>query len=174
MLNKITAKLINEQVNKEMYSAYLYLDMANYYHNEGLSGFGHWFNLQAKEEMEHAEKFVEYLHDNGEKVTLLPIGAPDKVFKKYDEPLAAALEHEKYVTSLIDNIFTEASKVKEYKTTEFLNWFVKEQVEEEKNADELVRKYQLFAKDSAGLYLLNKELGKRKGEEGKEGKKGEE
>ncbi len=164
MLNKITAKLINEQVNKEMYSAYLYLDMANYYHHEGLDGFGHWFNLQAKEEMEHAQKFMQYLLDNGEKIALLPIGAPDKTYGKYDQPLAAALEHEKYVTSLIDNIYTEAAQVKEYKTAEFLNWFVKEQVEEEKNAEELVTKYNLYAKDSQGLYLLNKELGKREGE----------
>ena len=162
MLNKKVAKLINEQVNKEMYSAYLYLDFANYFEDEGLDGFANWYTIQAQEEMEHAMKMRKYLIDNGVRVELEAIGKPDKVIKAPLDAVKAGLVHEQYVTGLINAIYDAAWEVKEYKTMQFLDWFVKEQVEEEKNAEELLNKVETFAKELPGLYALNQELKGRK------------
>ena len=161
MLDANVAKLINEQVNKELYSAYLYLDIANYYTEEGLDGFANWYNIQAQEERDHALLFIQYLQNNGEKVTLEAIDKPDKKLTKLDSPLKEAFEHEQLVTSLIHTIYEAAVKVKDYRTMQFLDWFVIEQGEEEKNADDMVKKFELFGNDPKGLYALNEELGGR-------------
>ena len=162
MIDKKVAKLINEQVNKEMYSAYLYLDFANYFEDEGLDGFANWYVVQAQEEMEHAMLMRKYLIDNGLHVELDAIAKPDKKFANHLSVLEAGLEHEKYVSSLINKIYDAAFDVREYKTMQFLDWFVKEQVEEEKNAEDLLKKMQVFSTDSKGLYSLNQELKGRK------------
>ena len=161
MLNEKVKNLINEQINKEMYSAYLYLDFSNYFGGKGLSGFAKWYRHQADEEMEHAFKFYDYLHDNGEKVELLAIAKPDKKLTSDIDVLKEGLKHEQYVTSLINTIYDAAFDVKDYRTMQFLDWFVKEQLEEEVNAEELINKYELFGKNEASLFELNKELGKR-------------
>ena len=161
MLNKKVRDLMNVQVNKEMYSAYLYLDFSFYFGGRGLNGFASWYKKQAEEEMKHAEKFINYIHENGEKVDLLAIDKPNVALENDLDVLKAALSHEQYVTSLINTIYEAAVEVKEYKSVEFLNYFVDEQVEEEDNAEDLITKYELFGKDAASLYLLNKELGKR-------------
>lgn len=158
MINNKVSKLINEQVNKELYSAYLYLDFANYFEDEGLDGFANWYLVQAQEEMDHALKMRQYLIDNGLHVSLDAIAKPDKHFNKPIEVLQAGLEHERYVTSLINAIYDAAFDVREYKTMQFLDWFVKEQVEEEKNAEDLLKKMEIFSVDSKGLYSLNQEL----------------
>ena len=101
-------ELLNDQINKELYSAYLYLSFADYYEEEGLEGFANWYEIQAQEERDHALIFRNYLHDNGCKVKLLAIDQPDKEFSAHIEPLEAALEHEKYVTSLINDIYAAA------------------------------------------------------------------
>ena len=160
-MDKKVKDLINDQINKEFYSAYLYLDMANFYDEKGLSGFANWFEKQAKEEEEHAMKFYAYLHDNNEKVKLLPIDAPKSAYKSIKAPLDAALKHEKYVTALIHAIYEAADKVADCRTKNFLAWFIEEQGEEEKNAKELVDKMELFGDDKQALYLLDKELGGR-------------
>lgn len=158
-------ELLNDQINKEMYSAYLYLDMANFYTDKGLDGFAHWYEVQASEEMDHAMKFYRYLQDNDAKVTLEAIAKPDKTFEALDDPLNAALEHERYVTSLINAIYAAATDAKDYRTMQFLEWFISEQLEEEKDATDLVRKYDLFAKDGGfGLYHLDSELKQRQSE----------
>ncbi len=161
MIDKKIAELINEQVNKELYSAYLYLDFANYYESEGLDGFAHWYQVQAQEERDHAMMMRRYLIDNGVRVTFDAIVKPDKVAKKHDDPLAFGYEHEQYVTSLINNIYAEAFKLHDFKTMQFLDWFIKEQGEEEKNAEDMLRKFELFGHDAKGLYALNQELGAR-------------
>ncbi len=158
MIKENVIKLLNEQVNKEMFSAYLYLDMSNYYIDNGLDGFGNWFKIQAQEEMDHAMLFIQYMQNNSLSVKLLEIGAPDIEFKSYDAPLHEALKHEKFVTDSIHNIYYEASQTKDYRTMQFLDWFIMEQGEEEKNADELIQKYNNFGTDAKGLYLLNTEL----------------
>ena len=161
MIDEKIAKLINEQVNKELYSGYLYLDFANYYADAGLAGFAHWYEVQAQEERDHAMMMRRYLIDNGVRVTFDAIGKPDKKLTKTDDPLKAGLEHEQYVTSLINHIYAEAAKIHDYKTMQFLDWFIKEQGEEEKNADDMIKKYALFGHDAKGLYSLNQELGAR-------------
>ena len=144
--------LLNQQINKEFYSAYLYLDIANFYASKGLDGFANWYQVQAKEEQDHAMLFYQYLHNNGK---------PDGAFASLEAPLAAALEHERYVTALINAIYTAAQAAQDYRTVQFLDWFVKEQGEEEKNAADLITKMELFGSDAKGLYMLNSELAAR-------------
>ena len=161
MLDNKVIELLNDQINKEFYSAYLYLDMANYYIDNDLDGFGNWYNIQAQEERDHALLFLKYLQSNGVKVTLDAIDKPDKEFKTHIDPLFAGAEHERFVTSLIHNIYEAAYEVKDFRTMQFLDWFVKEQLEEEENADKLVNKYKLFGDDPKSLYLLDQELAAR-------------
>lgn len=161
MLKESISKLINEQINKELYSAYLYLDMSNYYNENGLNGFGNWFKIQAQEEMDHAMLFIQYLQNNGDKTVLDAINAPNIEFTAFNVPLEESLKHEQYVTASIHNIYDEALKNKDYRTTQFLDWFIKEQGEEEKNAEELIMKYKVFGGDTKGLYMLNTEFAAR-------------
>ena len=160
-MDKKVAGLLNDQINKELYSAYLYLDMANFYDEKGLDGFANWYEIQAKEEQDHAMLIYQYLHNNNEKVTLEAIAKPDKTFTTLLDPLTAGLAHEQYVTSLINNIYTAAQEVKDFRTTQFLDWFIKEQGEEEKNSTDLITKMELFGDDARSLYMLNSELAGR-------------
>ncbi len=160
-MNEKVAKLINEQITHEFYSAYLYLDFANFYASKGLDGFENWYRVQAQEEQSHAMLFYQYLHNNGEKVTLGAIQQPDKALDSLMDPLKAGLEHEKLVTSLINAIYTQALEVRDYRTMQVLDWFVKEQGEEEKNAGDMITKMELFGGDAKGLYMLNSELKSR-------------
>lgn len=161
MLDKKVAELLNEQINAEFYSAYLYLDFSIYYAEEGLDGFANWYKIQAQEERDHAMLMLEYMQNNGEKVTLDAIAKPDKECKSLKDPLEFSLEHERYVTNLIHNIYDAAYAVKDYRTMQFLDWFVKEQGEEEKNAEDMVRKFELFGEDPKSLYMLDNEMSSR-------------
>lgn len=152
------SKLMNEQITAEFYSAYLYLDFANYYESKGLDGFANWYEIQAKEEQDHAMLMYHFMQNNSETVTLEAIAKPDKVFASLLDPLKAGLEHEKYVTSLINGIYAAAQSANDFRTLQFLDWFVKEQGEEEKNASDLITKMELFGSDPKGLYMLNSEL----------------
>ena len=161
MLHETVSTLINEQINKEFYSAYLYLNFSAYYQEKGLDGFAHWYNVQAQEERDHAMLFLQYLQNNGCKVTLDTIQKPDKELKDKLEVLEFGLEHERYVTGLIHNIYEAAQAAKDFRTTQFLDWFVKEQGEEEKNAEDMIKKMKLFGDDAKGLYMLNSEMAAR-------------
>ena len=161
MLDQKVAALLNEQVNKEFYSAYLYLDFSIYYDDIGLDGFSNWYRIQAQEERDHAMLFLQYLQNNGCKVTLDTIQKPDKELKDKLEVLEFGLEHEQYVTSLINTIYEAAQNAKDFRTTQFLDWFVKEQGEEEKNAEDMIKKMKLFGDDAKGLYMLNSEMAAR-------------
>lgn len=160
-MDKNVSELLNDQINKELYSAYLYLDMANFYTAKGLDGFANWYEIQAKEEQDHAMLIYQYLHNNDETVTLKAVAKPDQEFSELMDPLKAGLEHEKYVTSLINNIYAAAQEVKDFRTTQFLDWFIKEQGEEEKNSLDLITKMELFGNDPKSLYMLNNELSTR-------------
>lgn len=160
-MEKKVAELLNDQVNKELYSAYLYLDIANYYSAEGLDGFANWYEIQAKEEQDHAMLIYRYLHNNNQTVTLEAIAKPDKTFSDHTAPLLAALAHEEYVTSLIHTIYAAAQEVNDYRTVQFLDWFVKEQGEEEKNSHDMITRMKLFGDDARSLYLLDNELKSR-------------
>ena len=155
------ANLINEQINKELYSVYLYLDFSIFYEAQGLDGFANWYMIQAQEERDHAMLFLKFLQNNGEKVTLGLVEKPDKKLETLMDPLRFGLEHEKYVTSLINDIYAAAYDVKDFRTMQFLDWFVKEQLEEEKNADDMIKKMELFGNDSKGLYSLDAEYAAR-------------
>lgn len=161
MLSKKIVELLNDQVNKEFYSAYLYLDMSNYYKNEGLDGFANWYKVQAQEERDHAVLFMDYMQQNGEAVVLEAIAKPDKEYKAFIDPLQESAKHERYVTGLIHNIYGAAYEEKDFRTMQFLDWFVKEQAEEEDTADDMIKKYELFGSDSKGLYMLDNELSSR-------------
>ena len=158
MLDAKVKELINTQVNKEFYSAYLYLDFADYYQDMGLDGFANWYDIQAQEERDHAMLMRTYLQNNSEKVTLDAIAEPPHSYGSIREQLQLGLSHEQYVTSLINEIYHAAAEVRDYRTMQFLDWFVKEQGEEEKNAEDLIKKYELFGSDPKGLYELNQEL----------------
>lgn len=161
MLDKKVAELLNDQINKELYSAYLYLDFSVFYQEQGLDGFANWYMIQAQEERDHAMLFLEYMQNNGEHITLGQVDKPDKVCTALKDPLTFALEHEQYVTSLINTIYGAAYGVKDYRTMQFLDWFVKEQGEEEKNAEDMVKKFELFGTDPKSLYMLDNEMAGR-------------
>lgn len=161
MLDAKLVELLNDQINKEFYSAYLYLSMSNYYNEEGLNGFSNWFAVQALEERDHAMLFLTYLQNNNAHIELKAVDAPDKKFKAFKDPLDESLKHERYVTALIHAIYAAAYKVKDFRTMQFLDWFVKEQGEEEKNAEDLIKKLALFSQDGKGLYMLDNELATR-------------
>ena len=161
MLDKKVVELLNQQVNKEFYSAYLYLDFSNYYYDEGLDGFGNWYRIQAQEERDHAMLMLQYLQNNGEKVVLEAIDKPSVEITDAKSVLEAGLKHEQYVTGLIHTIYEAVHSVKDFRTMQFLDWFVKEQGEEENNAETLVKKFELFGDDPKSLYMLDNELGAR-------------
>ncbi len=160
-MNAKVHELLNQQINKEFYSAYLYLDFSNYFEDAGLDGFANWYKIQAQEERDHAMLFYQYLQNESQKVTLEAIDKPGKVITCHMDVLEAGLEHEKYVTSLINDIYAAAYESKDFRTMQFLDWFVKEQGEEETNANDLITKMQLFGSDPRSLYMLNQELAAR-------------
>lgn len=161
MLDKKISDLLIQQINMELYSAYLYLDMANYYEDESLNGFANWMFIQTQEERDHAMLFRTYLLDNDVRVTLGTIQGIDLEYKGHGDPFTLALEHERKVTASINNIYKEALDLHDYGTVQFLDWFVKEQVEEEKNATDNIKRYELFAHESRGLYNLDQEFATR-------------
>ena len=160
-MNDKIKTLLNEQINKELYSAYLYVDIANYYDELDLDGYANYYMIQAQEERDHALLFMKYMQNNGWKVTLEAIAKPDKIFTGVLDPLEVAAEHERYVTSLINTIYHECYEARDYRTMKFLDWFVDEQMEEEDNADSMVNRYKLFGSDPKGLYALDQEYAAR-------------
>ncbi len=161
MLNENVAKLLNDQVNAEFYSAYLYLDFSGFFEETGLAGFSNWYQVQAQEERDHAMLMLRYLQNNGVRPALKAIDAPEHKGDTSMEILQAGLAHEQLVTSLIHNIYDAAYQNKDFRTMQFLDWFVKEQGEEEKNAEDMIRKMELFGSDGKGLYMLDAELAAR-------------
>lgn len=161
MVNEKVVKLLNEQINLETFSSYLYLEIANYFMDEGLDGFNHWFNMQLKEELIHSRLIIDYLHENNVSIKLSAIEDPSRDYKSHMEALKEVLEHEQLITRSIHNIYDVAMQEKDFRSMQFLDWFIEEQAEEEANANELIDKYNLYGDDKKGLYLLNQELGAR-------------
>ena len=161
MLKKNIEKTINQQINAELWSSYLYLSMSTYFESISLSGFANWMRIQAEEELTHAMRFYFYVVERGGRVTLTAI---DKVPTEWKSPLHAFEEtykHEQKVTSLINDIANLAIKEKDHATVNMLHWFIDEQVEEESSADALVQKLKLIGTDKSGLFMLDKELEQR-------------
>ncbi len=152
---------INEQINAEFWSAYLYLSMSVHFANKGLPGFANWFKVQFQEEQDHAMKLINYLIAKGNKITLKPI---EEVATSWDSLLAAfedTLAHEKVVTGMINNLVRIARSEDDYATENILQWFVTEQVEEEETAQEMIDSLKLIGDNGFGVYTMDKELASR-------------
>jgi ferritin len=160
MMNQRLQEAMNQQINAETYSAYLYLSMAAYFEDINLLGFANWMKCQAQEEMTHAMKFFNFINERGGRVKLTPIEGPPT---EWDSPLNAfeeAYNHETKVTAMINDLVNLAIEEKDHASNNFLQWFVAEQVEEEASADEVVNKIKL-AGEGGGLFMLDRELGGR-------------
>lgn len=161
MLSNKVQSALNEQINAEFWSAYLYLSMACHFDAEGKPGIANWFRIQFQEEQAHAQIFMNYVNARAGRVELKPIEA---VPTQWESPIAAfenTLEHERKVTSLINNLYALAEAEHDYATRDQLNWFVKEQVEEEDTARQLIDKFKLIGNDGMGQYMLDQELASR-------------
>ena len=161
-MNKKIEKAINEQINAELYSAYMYLSMAAYFDGLGLTGFANWMKVQFEEEQFHAMKFYEFVYERGGDITLKAIDQPPVKFKSPLQAFQETLKHEKLVTSLINKLYELATKEKDYAFQSFLKWYIDEQVEEEANATEMIDKIKLAGEKGPGLFMLDKELAARK------------
>ena len=161
MISKKMAKIINEQITKELYSGYLYLSMASYFEVENLPGIANWMRVQAQEETAHGMIFFNYLADHGERALFGAIDAPATDFKSVLAVFEMTLEHEKTVTASIYKLVDQSVTDHDYATQNFLQWFVKEQVEEEKNADTIIGKLKRIGKSEDGIYMLDRELAAR-------------
>ena len=161
MISPKIEKALNEQINAEMFSAYLYLAMVAYFQEKNLSGFANWMTVQNQEETFHAMKFFRYVSERGGRVTL---GAIEKPQFEWESPLAAmeaAQKHEAYITGRINSLVDLAIKEKDHATASFLGWFVDEQVEEEDNVNAVVQKLRLVGSDGGGLFMMDRDMATR-------------
>lgn len=161
MLSDKMLKALNEQLNEEMYSSYLYLSMAAYFEDENLKGFAGWMRVQSQEEYMHAMKFYDFINSLNGKVSLLQIDAPKTDWKNLMEVWNDTLAHEQKITSLIHKLVDQAIEEKDYATNNFLQWFVTEQVEEVTTVKDIISKLELIGDNKSGLYMLDRELGAR-------------
>ena len=161
MLQKKMAKALNEQINKEMFSAFLYMSMSAFSNDMGLKGFANWFMVQYHEEMFHAMKLYEYIQRQGEPVNLKPLEGPAT---KFDSPLdmfEKTLAHEQFITKSINDLVDLAISQKDHATQIFLEWYVTEQVEEEDNDNEILAQLRLIGDNAHALLMLDRELAAR-------------
>lgn len=161
MLPEKIEKILNEQINKELFSEYLYLSMATYFAAEGLSGFENFFIVQAQEERYHAMKFYNFVNERGGRVILKKLNDPKTDFASVQEIFELALEHEIFISNSINEIMDLAITEKDHATKSFLNWFVDEQVEEEASMQAILDKLKLIDGKGQGILMLDSELGKR-------------
>ena len=161
MLSKKMEKALNDQINAEYYSSYLYLSMSAWAYDQNLPGFGHWFEIQMQEELSHVMKLFKYVNDRGGKVTLKAIAGPPV---KWSSPLAvmeATLKHEQKVTAMINKLAELALAEKDFATNALLQWYINEQVEEEASASEIVNKLRMIKGAGNGLLMLDRALAQR-------------
>ena len=161
MIGKAMQDAMNEQINKELFSSYLYLSMAAYFEERNLPGFGHWMRLQEAEERVHAMKLYDYILERGGKVTLKGIDAPKTEWKSNLEVAEEVAAHEAKVTASIHALYELALKEKDYPSQVMLQWFITEQVEEEKNAAEIVANLKLIEERGTAVMMLDHRLAKR-------------
>jgi ferritin len=162
MLSEKMLKELNRQINAELYAAYLYLSMSADFQSKNLAGFANWMRVQATEEMTHAMKIYDFVHERGSRVTLKQVEEPPS---EWSSPLAAfedAYKHEQKVTGMINDLTNLAKSEKDHATEIFLQWFVTEQVEEEASADEIVQKLKLVGEAGGGMFMIDREMAGRK------------
>jgi len=161
MLSEKLQKKFNEQINAEIFSAYLYQAMAAYFEATNLDGFATWMDVQAQEELAHARKFYDFINERGGRVILDSLEAPKS---DWDSPLTAfedAYKHEQKITAMINDLVDLAVDKKDHASFSFLQWFVDEQVEEEASVDEIIQKLKIVGESGNGLFMINRELGQR-------------
>jgi len=164
ILSKKLENAINKQINAELWSAYLYLSMSAYFESINLGGFATWMKVQAQEEVSHAMKFYDHIIERRGRVLVSAINAVPTIWKSPLHAFEEAFKHEQKVTAMIENIAHIAGTEKDYAATSMLQWFHDEQVEEELQTDTIVQKLKMIEKSTGGLFMLDRELGKRKKE----------
>lgn len=162
-LSKKMQDALNEQIKEELFSSYLYLSMAAYCESINLAGFAHWMQVQSGEELEHAMKFFGYIHDRGGRVLLQALDKPAAEFSGPTDLFERTLAHEQYITGRIHQLYALAVEEKDYASLSFLQWFVNEQVEEEKTASEILGLLKMIGDKGQGLIMLDRQLASRGG-----------
>ena len=165
MLGKAVQDAINDQINKELYSAYLYLAMSAHFESVNLPGLAKWTRVQSKEELGHAMKFYDYVVDRSGRVNFAAVEKPTSQWKTSLEVFNQIYEHEQKVTASINKVYEVALKENDYATQVLLQWFISEQVEEEKNASEIVAQLEMVEAHETAVLMLDHRLGKRGGED---------
>lgn len=161
MISEKINEILNEQINKEFFSGYLYLSMSAYMKELGLFGFSSWLKLQAKEEVEHGLKLFDYIIERNSFVTLKQIRTPEFEFQGVISVFNKIYEHEKCITDSVMKVAKAAEEESDRTTLSFIDWFINEQIEEEQNIKSIVKRLELFGDDKVALYLMDKELGER-------------
>jgi len=161
LLTETVEKALNEQINKELFSAYLYLSMAADFESKNLAGFAKWMKAQSAEELNHAMKLFNYVLERGGHVELMAIEKPQQTWESPLKGFQDAYDHERFITQSIYSLLEIAQSAKDYGTMEFLQWYVKEQVEEEAHAEHVMKKLEMINDAPAGLLMLDHELGQR-------------
>jgi ferritin len=161
MLSEKMTDALNNQLNKEIYSAYLYMSMSAYSSYSGLKGFANWFIVQYQEEMAHAMKIYDYIDSQGQQVKLISINQPPTEFESPQDMFEKTLKHEQFVTKSINDLVDLAILEKDHATNIFLQWFVTEQIEEEGNDNEIISRLRIVGEDGNGLLMVDKELSAR-------------
>ncbi|MBI4538102.1 MAG: ferritin [Gemmatimonadetes bacterium] len=161
MLSKKLQDALNEQINAELYSAYLYLSMITYLVAENLVGFAHWMQVQAREEVGHGLKLFDFVHERGGRVTLRPVQGPPSAFESPLGVIRQALEHERQITKRIHKLYELAVSQKDYPTQVMLHWFIDEQVEEERTLEEIIGRMEMAGTQGPALVMIDRMLGER-------------
>ncbi len=161
MISKKMEAELNGQINKELYSSYLYLSMSAYCMEEGFSGFANWLRIQAMEERDHAMKIFDHVLERGGHVELQTVEQPASDWINFVNIFEATLKHEQFITSSINHLMEVANEEKDFASMSFLNWYVNEQIEEEANADELYKKIKYVSDDKNAMLQMDKDLAAR-------------
>ncbi len=161
MMKADLEKAFNKQINEELFSAYLYAAMVNYFESENLKGFANWMKAQVVEELNHANKLIAYLHERGATVNLAAIAEPTAAWKNPLAAFEAAYKHECHISDCINKLYSAATKANDHAAASFLTWFINEQVEEEASADEAVQQLKLAEGAPGAMFMLNREMGAR-------------
>ena len=161
MIDDKMQEALNFQLNRELYSAYLYLAMGAYFEDQDLPGFGNWMRVQAQEELAHAMKFYDYIIQRGGRVLLADIEAPDTNWESPQAAFEQVYEHEQMVTGLINSLVDLALEISDHASNNFLQWYVAEQVEEEESASGVLQKVKMAGESGSGLFMLDGELAQR-------------
>lgn len=161
MIKEEVAVALNEQLNREFHSAYIYLGFSSYASSKGFNGCANWFLVQYQEEISHAMKLFKYLEDQSAKIELKDIKAPEVECESIVEAFELALIHEQKMTAWLNQLSDMTMKIKDHATYNMLQWYVTEQVEEEASFGEIIDSIKIVGKDGFGLYSIDKELGQR-------------